>query len=214
MPDYQLGKIYKIVGNGKIYVGSTTRPLLCQRLTDHRSKYNMWKKGTYHKLTSFECIEDPDCYIEILEVCPCSSIDELLKCEGKWIRELDCVNKCISGRTKKEYHNDNKEKIKEQNASNREYLTQQHNEYVQQNKEKIKEINKKSYEKRKEKIKEYKQNYQQENKEQISQKRKEYYERNRDKLIQKMKENYEKNKEQRQQQAIDYRIQQKLIKSH
>ena len=31
MVNYQLGKVYKIVGNDLLYVGSTTKLLLCQR---------------------------------------------------------------------------------------------------------------------------------------------------------------------------------------
>lgn len=124
MPDYSLGKIYKIVGNGKVYVGSTTMPLLCQRMKDHRSKYNMWKKGTSHKLSSFECLEDPTCYIELLESCPCNNIDELHKCEGKWIEALDCVNRCVAGRTRKEYNESYKERRKERDKENREKINQ------------------------------------------------------------------------------------------
>ena len=39
MVNYQLGKVYKIVGNGKIYVGSTCERLLCQRLSGHNRSY-------------------------------------------------------------------------------------------------------------------------------------------------------------------------------
>lgn len=122
MPDYSLGKVYKIVGNGKVYVGSTTRPLLSQRLTDHRSKYNMWKKGTFHKLLSFVCLEDPTCYIELLESFPCNNIDELHKCEGKWMRDIDCVNRCLAGRTQKEYAESYKDRRKERDKENREKI--------------------------------------------------------------------------------------------
>ena len=114
MPDYSLGKIYKIVGNGKVYVGSTTRPLLCQRMTEHRSKCKLWKEGKEkYKISSFECLEDPKCYIELLEVYPCDSRDELHKCERKWIDALECINKVIPTRTVKEYDKTYREQIKE-----------------------------------------------------------------------------------------------------
>jgi len=93
MPDYSLGKIYKIVGNGKVYVGSTTRPRLCERFAVHRCSFNRWKNEQSPYLTSFECVSDTKCYIELLETYPCNNKDELHRCENKWIQQLDCVNK-------------------------------------------------------------------------------------------------------------------------
>ena len=127
MPDYSLGKIYKIVGNGKVYVGSTTRPLLCQRMAEHRSRYKNWKNGKYQYATSFECF--PDCYIELLEVYPCNSKDELYKCERKWIEELDCVNRNIPLQTRKEYRELNKQKTKEYYQKNKEHLQKKATDY-------------------------------------------------------------------------------------
>ena len=48
MPDYGLGKIYKIVDytNDNIYVGSTAEPTLARRLAGHRSSYKYWLKGS------------------------------------------------------------------------------------------------------------------------------------------------------------------------
>ena len=141
MIDYSLGKIYKIVGNGKTYIGSTTRPLLSQRLAKHKEGYKAWKNNKYHYVTSFDCIDDHNCYIELLEAFPCSSKNDLLKCEGKWIRETVCVNKLIpSGllpathhkEYHKEYYQANKEKIKG-------YQKSKSKEYYEANKDKIKE---------------------------------------------------------------------------
>ena len=91
MPNYSLGKVYKIEGNGKTYVGSTTRPLLSQRLAKHKNSYKDGKRWC----SSYECVSDPNCRIELLENCPCETKDALLKCEGKWITELECVNKVV-----------------------------------------------------------------------------------------------------------------------
>ena len=141
--DYSLGKIYKIVGNGRVYVGSTCEPLLCRRLAGHKKNYNFWlnEKGNY--ITSFECLEDPECKIELLEMCPCSTKDELRKCEGKWIRDLECVNKLVAGRTKMEYCEANKEAILQRNKAyqeaNKEAILQQKKAYYEANKEAIKE---------------------------------------------------------------------------
>ena len=94
MVNYQFGKVYKIVGNGLLYVGSTTRPLLCQRLAQHYSEYKRWLNGKcINYVSSFNCFNDPKYYIELLELCPCNSNYELRMCENKWIQELNCVNK-------------------------------------------------------------------------------------------------------------------------
>jgi len=157
MIDYSLGKVYKIVGNGKIYVGSTTRPLLSQRLAKHKERYNLWIKNKATYMTSFECLEDPENSIELLEVCPCSCKDELLKYESKWIREIECVNKVIPDRTREEWVEQNKDKIKERmkeyeivyREKNREARRLYMKEYKEKNKEKLKEYRKEWYENQK-----------------------------------------------------------------
>jgi hypothetical protein len=95
MVNYQFGKVYKIVGNGLLYVGSTTKQLLCQRFSEHRRRYKYWLngKGNCNYISSFKCLGDPNCYVELLELCPCHSNYELRICENKWIQELNCVNK-------------------------------------------------------------------------------------------------------------------------
>lgn len=95
MVNYQIGKVYKIVGNGLLYVGSTTKQLLCQRFSEHRRRYKYWLngKGNCNYISSFKCLGDPNCYVELLELCPCHSNYELRICENKWIQELNCVNK-------------------------------------------------------------------------------------------------------------------------
>ena len=132
--DYSLGKVYKIVGNGKIYVGSTCERLLCQRLAGHKYKYKGWLDGKSDNVTSFECITDPDCYIELLELCPCTCKDELRKCEGKWIRDLECVNKMVAGRTRAEWQSSHKESMasyqKSYREKNRELLAEKTKAYL------------------------------------------------------------------------------------
>ena len=116
--DYKNSKVYKIWSpkGDKIYVGSTTKVMLCQRMTAHREDFKRWKAGKYHYISSFSLFEEygiENCFIELLEAKECNSKDELHKLEGKYIRELNCVNKVVSGRTKKEYYQDNKEHIVE-----------------------------------------------------------------------------------------------------
>ena len=45
--DYSKTKIYKIwsLKGDKIYVGATTKALLCQRMSKHRSNYKQWSNG-------------------------------------------------------------------------------------------------------------------------------------------------------------------------
>ena len=129
--DYAKAKIYKIwspIGD-KIYIGSTTKEYLSQRMTTHRGNYNHWKKGKGHMITAFNLFEEygiENCFIELLEAKPCKSKDELKQFEGSFIRTLKCVNKYIPDRTQKEYQQDNKEKKLEYDKN-----------YYEQNKDKI-----------------------------------------------------------------------------
>ncbi len=104
--DYQKGKIYKIESHlgDKIYVGATTKEYLSQRMTTHRKGYIQWKNGKFQNISSFQLFEEygiENCQIVLLEICPCNSKDELNAREAHHIRNLQCVNKLIPGRTKK-----------------------------------------------------------------------------------------------------------------
>ena len=122
MPDYQLGKIYKITGNGLTYYGSTTQKYLSSRLCEHCSKYRLYLKGKTHFTTSFKCFENcnTEFQITLMELYPCNTKDELLAKERTYIEQNICVNKLISIRTEeenkqynKDYYNLNKEKKKQ-----------------------------------------------------------------------------------------------------
>ena len=144
MPDYSKSKIYKIVCNitGLIYIGSTTQNL-CGRIQDHKYdyKYYLNKKSYSHWLTSFEIIEKNNYDIILVEDFPCERREQLLARERYWVENTKCVNKFIPTRTHKEYYQDNKENKKQ---------------YCEENKEKIKEKNKQYYLKNKEKLNEKK----------------------------------------------------------
>jgi len=198
MPDYQLGKIYKITSpqTELCYIGSTTKKYVCQRFGDHKSNYKRWKQGKTGYVTSFDILQYNDALVELVETFPCNIVEELRKREGEIIKEYGekCVNKRIECRDLKEYYQDykeeikersnlyykeNKEKVSEQNKKYREqniekYRTYQ-KEYREENKEKIKEKDKKYYETNREKIKEYVKNYREENIDTIKEKRKETY---------------------------------------
>ena len=147
MPNYQEGKIYKIrckTHNNLIYVGSTVESL-SQRLAKHRATSKVKK----HFLLYEKVNNDWDnWFIELYENCPCNTVEQLLKREGEVIRAISTLNKNIAGRTIKEYHQDNYEKINK-------YII----DYRIDNDKKIKEKNQEYYIKNVEKITEYQRDY-------------------------------------------------------
>ena len=160
MPDYKNGKIYCLRSHQTedIYIGSTTQQL-SQRMTDHKKHYKGFLNKKYHYVSSYEIIKYTDAYIELICDCPCNSRNELHREEGKHIRNNNCVNKRIAGRTIKEYLIDNKEKI-----------NNYHIQYRTENKEKMKLRDKDYYEKNKEKILLQKKEYHQKNKDKLNKK--------------------------------------------
>ena len=161
--DYTKSKIYKIwsTQGSKIYIGATTKDYLSQRMTTHRKSYKQWKNGNRRLTTSFTLFEEygvENCFIELLDAKPCSSKDELSQIEGKYIRELECVNKVIPGRTVKEYRDDTKEdrvtKSKQYYQNNKDHILEITKLYQQDNKEARKETHQKYYQKNKERMKE------------------------------------------------------------
>ena len=113
MNRYENGKIYKIVdvGYNKCYIGSTCERL-SQRMTRHRSYYFKFLKDKKIKLSSSRLFDEyglDNCKIELVEEYPCNNKEELLRREGQHIASMDCVNRCVAGRTPKEYQENFKE---------------------------------------------------------------------------------------------------------
>ena len=159
MINYGNAKIYKIwsIAGDKIYIGSTTKKYLSQRMENHRYGYKTWKQENSSFVTSFNLFEEygiDNCFIELLEAKVCISKDELKQLEGKYIRSLVCVNKCIAGRTKKEYRDEHKEKIKEYDKKYRGKHKEEIKQYRDDNIEHTAKYNKEYYEENKHKIKE------------------------------------------------------------
>ena len=143
MVNYSNTKIYKIwsTQGPMIYVGSTTKEYLSQRMDSHRGDYSKWKNGKKRHTTSFKLFDEygiENCFIELLEAKSCCDNHEKSRLEGKYIRELECVNKVIPARTYAEYREDNKEKIKQYRVENRDKAKA----YKEANKDKIKAQNK------------------------------------------------------------------------
>ena len=124
MPDYKNGKIYKMWSpqGDEIYIGSTTQPLYA-RLHQHKIKSVCSSKILFEKYN--------DVRIELIELYSCDNKEQLTKKEGEYIRKLDCVNRCIAGRTKKEsskeWRDDNKEYCKEYRENNKEHRCEKFN---------------------------------------------------------------------------------------
>ena len=131
---YKNGKIYQIIDNtnDNIYVESICKKL-CQRLAQHRKNYNYYVNNKYHYFSSYEILKNSDYKILLLEEFPCENIEQLRKKEGYYIQTLECVNKQIAGRTKREYKEANKEQIqeyiKEYRVANKEAIFQKVKQY-------------------------------------------------------------------------------------
>lgn len=111
MRDFSRAKIYKITGGGLTYYGSTTEKYLSQRMAGHRQD----KQRAKINCSSFQILDYPDCQISLVESWPCANVNELRARERFWIENNECVNKCIPGRTKQEWREQNKEHIAEYN---------------------------------------------------------------------------------------------------
>ena len=111
MTNYNKGKIYKIEPicdheEGEVYIGSTTKDYLSQRMTWHRSDYKKWKNGTHGKVMVYDMFDKygiENCQIILLESVNATTKDELNAREGYYVRTLKCVNKLIPDRSEKEY---------------------------------------------------------------------------------------------------------------
>ena len=151
MVNYHNGKIYKIVSDSepnKVYIGSTTQQL-SKRLGGHVSDYICFLNGKHHFVTSFDLLKNNDYQILLIENVSCENREELHKKEGEWIKKYknnddleECINKCIVGRTSKEYYNDNREAVliqkKIYQEKNKDKIQQYMKDHYKQNHDKIK----------------------------------------------------------------------------
>jgi hypothetical protein len=84
MPDYQNGKIYRLNGGNKFYIGSTTQSL-GQRKGDHHSDAKN-RRQTTKVYAFFNSIGWDNVSIELIELYPCQSKEELLLRENYYIQ--------------------------------------------------------------------------------------------------------------------------------
>lgn len=115
------GKIYKItnIGYNECYYGSTIQSL-AKRMASHRKNYKEYKMGKNKFITSFNLFDKyglENCKIELVENFDCNTREQLNQREGYWIRNNECLNKNIPGRTfedLKQYMKDYREEHKEE----------------------------------------------------------------------------------------------------
>jgi len=154
MPDYQQGKIYKLIcpHTDKIYIGSTTKKYLSQRLTGHKTAFNFYQKnGSNGNTRSYELLQLGDVEIILLEAYPCNSKDELIARERHWIdqnnnivnKSRPLINEEERKQHKKQYYEIKKEYFlelqKQKYENNKEHYSEIHKQYRINNQEKIKE---------------------------------------------------------------------------
>lgn len=131
MVNYLNGKIYKIVSNcsDKIYIGSTTKLRLCDRMAEHRADLKRYNNGTHGYVSSTEILNYGDAKIVLIENYPCNTKDDLKARENHW-QELFkdiCVNWIKAYRSptaKTNYMNNYNEKrkaVKNSNCSQKYY---------------------------------------------------------------------------------------------
>jgi hypothetical protein len=138
MPDYQKAKIYKLWSPSKniIYFGSTTQAI-SQRLGEHLSNYKKYNNDNTKKyMSSFLVLDCEDYKIELLEEYACNNKQQLEKKEGEYIKNNECVNKRVAGRTNDEY-------MKYYRENNVEKLRERAKQFKEKNPDKIKEYNRK-----------------------------------------------------------------------
>lgn len=186
MPNYQNGKIYKIVSDEteKIYIGSTAKTKLSERMCDHRQAFRLWTKGRPKYTSSFEILQYKDSRIVLVENWPCNNKDELRQRE-EYHRKLNkdqCCNIVAAYQSKEEllqykknWTLQNIDKIRLQkkvyNEKNKDKIAKRQKIYAQVNKQTLTENRKKYKEKNKERLKNYGKEYREKNKDLIKQKK-------------------------------------------
>jgi hypothetical protein len=129
MNRYENGKIYKLTSQktDDIYIGSTIEPL-SYRLSGHRNVSD----NNPRQAISRELMKQGDIIIELIELYPCKTKEELLWRERYYIENMKCINMVIPIRTKQELSDYKKKHYEE----NKEHYKAYKKEFHQKNKEK------------------------------------------------------------------------------
>ena len=164
MPNYRLGKIYKIWSprTDKIYIGSTTQKHLSTRWAIHNYAY---RQNLAFNCSVAPIFEAGGARIKLIEHYPCESSMELRMRENHYIQTLpNVINKnraYISKEDRKEeqknqqflkyttdpayreykrqYYIKNRERIRQYYRDNKEKMRKQNNEWLENQKQKMKD---------------------------------------------------------------------------
>jgi hypothetical protein len=118
MPDYQNGKIYKIIVKNteeeyRPYIGSTSLKYLCYRWNNHKQAYkNNIKKNITNSKILFDKFGIDNCEIVLIEAYPCNSKEELCARERYWYDKIENCNRFKPMLTQEEKDNASKEYYK------------------------------------------------------------------------------------------------------
>jgi hypothetical protein len=135
---YHGGKIYKLTDPNytKMYIGSTCQELSA-RLSGHRRNY---RNGTClcESAKLFDEFGLDNIKIELIEEIKCENKMQLLKREGHYIMNNNCINKRVAGRTPSESN-------KAYRETHQDKLKQDYKDIYAKNKENIKAKYKEKY---------------------------------------------------------------------
>jgi len=150
---YNDSKIYKITSlqSEKFYIGSTIQTLE-NRFYHHLLSYKKYLINNNSYISSFDILKYGDAVIELIENVNCNNRKELGLFENKYLKLYrdKCVNKFLTGRTRKEYCNDLKTYFRNYQKNYYQNNKIFYKNYYQKNKERIKayyEANKEYYQK-------------------------------------------------------------------
>ena len=75
MVNHNNGKIYKLecLTTGLMYIGSTTKQYLSQRLVQHKSNYARYQAGKMYYVSSFDIIENDNYIMALIENVNCNA---------------------------------------------------------------------------------------------------------------------------------------------
>jgi len=191
---YEKGVIYKLcckdLNIKEIYVGSTCN--FSRRKCQHKSVVSNVDNEEY----VYRFIRDNGGWdnweMILIENYPCSDRQQLLGRERYWYETLEAsLNMVYPNRSKKEYYDDNEEKIRGKNKkyydANREKVLEHCKKYYEQNKQKILKREKIYYGQHRDKRLEQKKKYYEQNKQKKLEREKKYYEQNKQKIIEQKK---------------------------
>jgi hypothetical protein len=126
-----IGRVYKITSEkaGLVYIGSTIQTL-GERWSGHKCDFKRWLAGKSGRCLSFKILEIDDAKMELIEELEVADENELRQREGHYQRTMECVNKFIAGRSRKEY-------LKQYYDENREQMHAYSRKYYDKHKEEI-----------------------------------------------------------------------------